>query len=316
MQKVRCLTAKELTSLLDFSINCDATVIVAPVEILVDQSYSAPCALGNVLVESRGFASRKEFAEYINQRFLEAGVIVDADESGMWEWLSLFYFDAVCPITRDGSRKPGVDWRHLLGDPEALRRHRHLLRGPYMLWRHYNGSPTASWIFCCVMNYQTQDRSHSSWRAARLMASKGALVAASRLDVDPASGRPKNGYSNEKNGLRAYCKFLNNLPECFDLVRHVGRHDHCASPRIVLDVAGGVEQKQGESLELFEELKKISAIHDGRAVAEKLDALLGEASTRKMTERQVAIRSNMFRTAVLGAYDSHCAISGDGSKTQ
>ena len=314
MQKVRCLTARgidEFARYLD-QLRRDRD-LSPPVEILVDPSYSAPCALGNVFVESRGFASRREFAEYINQRFLEAGVIVDADESGIWEWLSLFYFDAVCPITRDGSRKPGVDGRHLLGDPEALRRHRHLLRGPYMLWHRYNGSPTGELdLLLCDELPKHKIAATNLGERARLMASKGALVAASRLYVDPASGRPKKGYSKEENGLRAFCKFLKNLPECFDLSGMSADTIIALLPESFSTWLERAEQQQGESPEFFEELKKISAIRDSRAVAEKLDALLGEANTRKMTERQVAIRSNMFRTAVLGAYDSHCAISGMG----
>ena len=85
-----------------------------PRGLLTDNACSVPCALGDVGVEPREFASRRDFAEYIDDRFLNADVFVSADEPGMWEWLSLFYFDEVCPPNKKGFRKPGVEGRHLL----------------------------------------------------------------------------------------------------------------------------------------------------------------------------------------------------------
>lgn len=314
MQMVRCLTAKgieEFARYLD-QLRRDGS-LSPPIEVLVDPSYSVPCTLGNVLVEQRGFANRKEFAEYINHRFLEAGVVVDAEEYGMWEWLSLFYFDAVCPIGSNGTRKPGVDGRHLLEDPDARRRHRHLLRGPYMLWRRYNGSPNGE--LDLLLSYKLPVHGIAATHLGerpRLMASQGVLAAASLLYADPKSGMPKQGYSEEENGLRAYCKFLNNLPECFDLAGLSTDTVMALLPESFSMWFNGTEQEKGESLEPFEELKKIGVIRDGRSVAMQLDDLLSEVSARKMTERQVVVRSNMFRTAVLGAYDSRCAISEMG----
>lgn len=314
MQTVRCLTAKGIGEFARYlaQLRRDSS-LSPPVELLTDPSHSTSCTLGDVLVEPRGFANRREFADYINERFVEAGVLADADEPGMWEWLSLFFFDAVCPISRAGERKPGADGRHLLQDPDARRRHRHLLRGPYMLSRRYDGGPNGELdlLLSYALPVHGIAATHLGERL-RLMNSPGALIAASRLYTHPVSGRPKRGYSHEENGLRAYCRFLNNLPDCFDLSSLSADTVMALLPDSFSMWLSDKEDPQGPLLQPFESLKEVGALPDGPSAARQLDGLLDEIDARNMTERQVAIRSNMFRTAVLGAYESRCAISGMG----
>ena len=314
VQKVRCLNARgigEFARYLD-QLRRDGSM-PPPVPILTDSGYSTPCSLGSVRVEPRGFATRKQFANYINMRFQEAGVLVDADEPGMWEWLSLYYFDAVCPIRQDGSRSPGVDGRHLLKDPDARRRHRHLLRGPYMLWRHYNGGTSGELdlLLSDALPVHAIAATHLGERL-RLMSSTGALIAASQLYANPQSGKPKRGYSHEENGLRAYCRFLNNLPDSFDLTGLSADTILALLPASFSVWLKDTEKVRRQQFHPFEKLRKIGTLLDETLLAQKLDDLLSEIATRKMTERQVTIRSNLFRPAVLSAYESRCAISGIG----
>ncbi len=314
MQLVRCLTTKGVSEFARYLEQLRSHGSLSPpINILTNPLYSTPCTLGDVPIELRDFSSRREFADYINQKFLKAGIYSDADEQGMWEWLSLFYFDTVCPISEGGERKPGVDGRHLLEDPDALRRYRHLLRSPYMLWRRYNGGLKGELdlILSDKLPVHGIAATHLVERL-RLIASPGALIAASRLYTNPISGKPKYGYSHEENGLRAYCKFLNNLPDCFDLAEMSADTIMALLPDTFAEWLNDTGNSQDFSLQPFEKLKEVSALHDVRSVARRLDDLLDEINARKMTERQIAIRSNMFRTAVLGAYDSRCAISGLG----
>ena len=314
MQTARCLTAKGIGEFGQYltRLRRDGG-LSPPIALLTDPLYSTPCTLGEVLVEPRGFANRREFAEYINKRFVQAGVLADADEAGMWEWLSLFYFDAVCPMSRGGARKPGVNGRHLLEDPDARRRHRHLLRGPYMLLRRYEGGPNGELdlLLSYALPVHGIAATHLGERL-RLMASPGALIAASRLYAHPASGRPRRGYSHEENGLRAYCRFLNNLPDCFDLAGLSADTVMALLPDAFSVWLNHTEHRQGPSLQPFDRLKEVGTLQNGRLVARQLDDLLEELDARRVTERQVMIRSDMFRTAVLSAYESRCAISGVG----
>ncbi len=314
MQKIRRLTAKgvsEFAQYLDLLRNDGG--LAPPMDILADPLYSTPSTIGDVSIEPRSFASRREFAEYINRRFQDAGIFVDADEPGMWEWLSLYYFDAVCPISKDGSRKPGVNGRHLLNDPDACRRHRHLLRGPYMLWRRYEGGLNGELdlLLSHSLPVHAIAATHLSERQ-RLMDSSGALVAASRLYVDPESGKPRRGYSRDANGLRAYCRFLNNLPGCFDLAEMSVDTILALLPDAFSQWQRDAETLQGTTHNSLEILKKAATAEDTSLIARQLNELLCETDTRDVTERLVTIRSNMFRPAVLSAYECRCAISGIG----
>ena len=329
MDLVRCLTSDGIRAFGDYleRLRQDGT-LRPPTGLLTDASCSRACALGDVFVEARGFSSRRDFAEYIDRRFVAADIFVDADETGMWEWLSLYYLDAVCPRNRNGVRRPGVDGRHLLNDRDARRRHRHLLRGPYMVFRRFAGGPHGE--LDLLLSYPLPVHGVAATHVGerpRLMASRGALTAASWLYVDRSKGEPIPGYADERTGLRAYCKFLNNLPDCFDLsalsaetvmallpsefavwmddnrpgTGEAGQSDGAYRGGKASNRAGGI----------FEALRTVASLSDVQ-LAMGLSDLLHDLGERRLTERQALVRSDLFRTAVLGSYDSRCAISGVG----
>ena len=316
MDRVRCLTADGIEEfaryLKKLRVHGD---LPPPRALLTDDACSVASTLGDVSVEPRNFASRRDFAEYIDNRFLEASVFVDADEPGMWEWLSLFYFDAVCPPNRHRVRKPGVEGRHLLRDPDARRRHRHLLRSPYLLFRQYDGGANGelNLLLGYALPVHGVAATHIGERH-RLMASPGALVAASRLYFDQAAQQPRRGYSHNENGLRAYCRFINNLPESFDLSATSADTIIALLPhKFETWMANVVDEEAREARASLHKLRE--TIQSNPTVAQQLerfDDLLQNVLDRGTTQRQAMVRCDVFRTAVMGAYNSKCAISGLG----
>ena len=246
----------------------------------------------------------------------------------MWEWLSLYYFDAVCPRNRNGVRRPGVDGRHLLNDRDARRRHRHLLRGPYVVFRRFAGGPHGELdlLLSHPLPVHGVAATHIGERP-RLMASRGALTAASWLYLDRSKAKPIPGYADEHTGLRAYCKFLNNLPDCFDLSALSAETVMALLPSefavwmddgrpgtsgpVGADRAYGDGEASSRLGGAFEALGAVASLSDVE-LAMGLSDLLDELGERRLTERQAVVRSDLFRTAVLGSYDSRCAISGVG----
>ncbi|MYJ75297.1 MAG: hypothetical protein F4089_09460 [Gammaproteobacteria bacterium] len=314
MDRVRCLTPKGIGEfgryLKELQLHGD---LPPPRALLTDDAHSVPSALGDVGVEPGKFASRRDFAEYIDSRFLDAGVFVSADESGMWEWLSLFYFDEVCPPNKQGFRKPGVEGRHLLRDRDARRRHRHLLRSPYLLYRKHQGGPNGELdlLLGYALPVHGVAATHIGERS-RLLSSPGALVAASRLYFDPVARKPRLGYSDEESGLRAYCKFVNNLPECFDLSDLSADTVIGLLPRkFEIWMADILDEHGRETRSLSPRMASMEMTTQS-AIAEQLDDLLQDIHQRGITERQAAVRSDLFRAAVVGAYDSTCAVSRMG----
>lgn len=281
-----------------------------PNALLEDPRYSQPSELGNVHVARRQFADRSAFATYIDQRFREAGLVGTVDEPGLWEWLSLFYFDAVCPADAQGRRRPGAMNRHLVNSPFARRRNRHLLRGPYMLHRRHGGG--ADGELDLLLGYRLHVHGVAATHLAersRLFASRGVLLAASRMYFDPVAHKPKRGYADESNGLRAFCRFLNNLPASFDLAS-VAADTVLALLPSPFDV--WLEGVGDQAHDLREAIRTPAEPDFGGSTASTLDGLLQQVQDRALAPAQRRVRSDLFRAGVVTAYDGRCAASGLG----
>ena len=83
--------------------------------------------------------------EEVSVHALPAVFLENADRwgnPGLWGWLSLFYFDALCASV------PGAMYRYLpetTGATAGLRYYRHLLAGPYRLYQHWVSMPARRW---------------------------------------------------------------------------------------------------------------------------------------------------------------------------
>src|SRR5688572_29968043 len=73
----------------------------APTPLLSDPQSTEEVA-AEIEVEPRAFANRFEAAEYLYSRFTAGGLNDVERDGGLWAWLSLFYFDDVCPPGRGG----------------------------------------------------------------------------------------------------------------------------------------------------------------------------------------------------------------------
>jgi len=96
-------------------------------------TYSEPVE-GNVSLDFRVFDSKEKLIKYLHEKVhkIKEGNIFYNE--GMWTWLSAFYFDSVCPLRTDDTRKPGKDSRHILNGEEWNRYYRHLLASPVRLY--------------------------------------------------------------------------------------------------------------------------------------------------------------------------------------
>ena len=310
MPSVRCLNDAGVQEFAGYlaRLRSDATA-PPPFALLEDPRFTRPTALGAAHVEHRDFANRREFADYVDARFRMAGIVGTADEPGLWEWLSLFYFDAVCPPDAAGRRQPGAANRHLVNSAFARRRHRHLLRGPYMLHRRYRGGPNGELdlLLAYPLHVHGVAATHLVERP-RLLDSPGVLAAANRLYFDTATAGPKPGYADDSSGLRSFCRFLNNLPAAFDLA-HLGADTVLAllPPQFEDWLAGS-----GDTVLRFRHGTPPQTPQPGEPWAGVLNDLLQDLRDRPLAAAQRRVRSDLFRTGVVAAYSARCAVSGLG----
>src|SRR5438067_622944 len=80
-------------------------------------------------LERPGFALKRDAAVYLHAKlkpFMGQNLFKD---SGLWTWLSLYYFDDVCPAV-GAVRAPANDAHYVLEADEAWRYYKHLLATP------------------------------------------------------------------------------------------------------------------------------------------------------------------------------------------
>lgn len=320
--KLRCLNGVGLREFEEFlrQVKTD-DLAELPLHLLDDPRYSTAFPLGDVELENREFSNRAEFAEYLDIRFQDSGIHDDVDVDGVWEWLTLLYFDDVCPVRPDGTRKIGRLIRYLLHPSlESRKPSRHLLRGSYLLHRQFSSSNPAS--IELLMGYPLDNYpliwTHLNERPS-IVGSLGVLDAARELFYDADTGRAKRGSGSSANDIRKFGKCVANLPIEFDLSTLSSITILALLPAefdtwIDDSVRRSEIQSARQMLAPFTVQADISAGDRREELALRLgEALMGFSETNRPTTSHVRhLRRDAFRPAVLNAYDSRCAVSGIG----
>lgn len=92
-------------------------------------------------IEDRAFASRLEWAQYVDEKLEGKGLKNVDRDVGLWSWLALFYVQQLLPSKKNGRRQLGelALWVPQIND--FRRYYRHLLVGPYRIYRAHRTKP-------------------------------------------------------------------------------------------------------------------------------------------------------------------------------
>jgi hypothetical protein len=185
-----------------------------PFHLLNDQDTSEPMnAEGQI--ENRNFRTRLDLARYLDDTL--ADIESDSIETDIhiWSWLSLFYFDQTCPPQKDGVRKPGRDYRHIL-EPGYPNGHRHILCGPYMVYTVYGlGDELSKLLLCTTVPVESQFL-HEFASRQNFITNIGLLEAAHLLYFDDSIYKPKRGVFMRKNKPGTLYRFVDVIQQ-FDI---------------------------------------------------------------------------------------------------
>jgi hypothetical protein len=186
-----------------------------PRELLEDAAYASELMV-EVMVEERGFASRLDAGKYL-YKLLGALPPEDAERNkGLWAWMSLFFFDQVCPKRKDGARRPGQDYRHI-PDFSYRNRHRHLLYGPYQVYRRHGADAI---LLLSGPVHSENAIYHEIASRQDLIANKGVVEAALNLYLDRTRAAPKQGSQDPKappGTIRRFVRVLQQLEVTYDI---------------------------------------------------------------------------------------------------
>lgn len=107
-----------------------APATAAPLELLDDERLTE-VMVPELQIEGSVFETRREAANYLSmvlQGLRPEQVAVDA---GLWTWLSLLFFDSVCPVV-DGQRVVRNDYHYIFEPRNSRHFYRHLL---FIAWQ-------------------------------------------------------------------------------------------------------------------------------------------------------------------------------------
>lgn len=137
-----------------------------------------------VEVEERVFGSRYAAAEYLHGLFEDSGLSDVERDVGLWAWLSLFYFEELCPPQKHGQRKPGRRERWILV-PTSRRFYLHQLAGPYQIYRAHRNQPGITIGLLCGPLPISPRVYEEVAESPTLISSPGVVEVATRLYYNP-----------------------------------------------------------------------------------------------------------------------------------
>ena len=201
----------------------EGSIFPPPLHILNDHATSEPIN-GEVQIENRNFGTRLDLARYLDD--ILANIDSDSIETDvhLWSWLSLFYFDQVCPVEKNGVRKPGRDYRHIL-EPGYPNGHRHLIGGVYLVYTVYELGEGLTKLLLWTPLHMESKFHHQLAGRQTLITNRGILDAAHQMYFNGMEGIPKRGALGEKNSpgtLLRYIDVIQQLDLNYDLYSMVG----------------------------------------------------------------------------------------------
>ena len=187
-----------------------------PEWLLVDDTTSEPAS--NVEVTGQTFATRFDAAKYLDA-VLAASNIPNAERDvGLWAWLSLFYFDQVCPLKEGGERKPGERARHIPDVQNFQRYYRHLLLGPVAIYRAHADEPGRARGVLMTHISAPGDVVEQLASRQELITNRSVMSVVTNLYYDALKSSPKKGSGGKADGSpRRLADIINQYDLTYDL---------------------------------------------------------------------------------------------------
>jgi hypothetical protein len=188
-----------------------------PLHVLTDPSTSD--SLGtDIEIEFRQFSSKLDAAKYLDELFVAADIRNIIYDKGLWAWLSLFFFETLCPPAKKGKRKPGEIAKWIPEVDNYLRYYRHLLAGPYRIYNANRDWPERALAFLCVPVYVHGEIMEQLAARQGIITNKSWVEVATTLYYDNKTKVAKRGSSGKGPGTpRKLSRVIKQFDLTFDL---------------------------------------------------------------------------------------------------
>ena len=187
----------------------------APLDLLTDSGSSEPID-SEVEAEVRRFRSRLEIAEHLS-RMLRIDTSILRSDAGYWCWLSLYWFESLCPVVRD-RWNPGNCFRWIADLEDPRKTCRHILAGPFQIYRAHRDDPRRAMSLLCGAPNQPGPLVPLIASRPSLVTCKAVVGVATRLYYDAVNGRNRPGLGAKSPGSpRRFADVLSQLDLTWDL---------------------------------------------------------------------------------------------------
>lgn len=185
------------------------SLVTLPLHLLVDPEFSKEMQ-ANIELEHTHFESRLDLARHLDLTFEELPEQPDilANDVHLWSWMSLFYFDQVCPADDKGRRKPGRDYRHI-PEPGYPWGHRHLLMGAYLVYTVYGwGDELSRLLLHTALSVESHFHHQIAVRQS-FITNRAIMEALHLLYYDHVQNKPKRGPIMNRSAPGSLYRFIN-----------------------------------------------------------------------------------------------------------
>ena len=195
----------------------DAALAV-PSDLLTDMAYAVP--VSPVLeLHAQQFANRMDAAVYLYSLLSQVtGIDVERD-IGLWTWLSLFYFDQLCPPDGRGHRKPMERARWIPAIDDDRRYYRHLLAGAYRVYLAHHDNPNRAMVLLHVSFPVVGHFWYQLASRQELIRNPAIVEAATELYLEQGGKKAKRGATSHKTpgSVFRFAAVLNQFDPVWDL---------------------------------------------------------------------------------------------------
>ena len=178
----------------------------------------AAVALDSIEIEDMEFENRFTAAAYLDRCFADPRLQGIEGDKGLWAWLSLFYFHQLCKTDDEGRYRPGEMARWIPENDNFRKYYRHLLRGPFSIYRAHRDDPTRALALLCGPLQEPGDVVEQLSARQELVTNPVVMNVATTLYYDPEKKSLRRGAAGRGPGsARRLADLFNQLDVTWDL---------------------------------------------------------------------------------------------------